>query len=331
MDQEPKDLAPPDAHGPLPLVRYLVAAGVGARRASAALVMTDRVRVNGQPAGGLTQEILPTDRVTVDGREVHANAEAVYILLHKPASYLTTVQDTHGRPTVMDLVPPEYLVPGLVPVGRLDMESTGLLLLTNDGHLAHRLTHPSYGVEKEYHVTVDTPLAAAQVRQLLRGVYLEYGPARAAALWPLTVRSRRRVTNLTSRAGEDGVSRPSRPGVRPPPQKPTRYSVTLGEGQKREIRLMFRAVGHAVLGLKRVRMGTLRLSALEPGEVRSLTPIEVQRLKELVARPSLPPRQSAPRTQWSPSSRTGSGDRPPQLTARRPAARVAPPRRRRGV
>ncbi len=290
MDQERKEFAPPEAHSPLPLVRYLVAAGVGARRASAALVMADRVRVNGQPAGSLTQEVLPTDRVTVDGREVHANAEAVYILLHKPESYLTTVQDTHGRPTVMDLVPPEYLVPGLVPVGRLDMDSTGLLLLTNDGHLAHRLTHPSYGVEKEYHVTADTPLAAAQVKQLLRGVHLEGELARASALWPLTIRSRRMITNSPSRAGEDGDSQPSRPGMRPPSQKPTRYSVTLAEGQKREIRLMFRAVGNAVLGLKRVRMGTLRLGALEPGEVRSLAPIEVKRLKELVAGPSSPSR-----------------------------------------
>ena len=258
--------------GSQPLVMYLVAAGMGSRRSAAAQIMGGRVQVNGEAADRLTQPVGPRDHVSVNGRQVQAShSKAVYLLLHKPAGYLTSVRDERGRPTVLDLVPPGDRAPGLVPVGRLDLETTGLVLLTNDGQLVYRLTHPRFGVEKEYHVLLNGQVTSSQRRQLLAGVRLPTGLARAVTVRPLTLQSSARSAwpGRAPRAAALGRAR---------------YEVILLEGQKREMRLMFRAIGLSVLELRRVRLGTLRLGTLTPHQVRRLTPVEVQRLKDLVYR-----------------------------------------------
>jgi 23S rRNA pseudouridine2605 synthase len=281
MDQRSKGRVAASAHDSQSLVKYLVNAGLGSRRGSAALIMAGQVRINGHPADSVMQPVESGDLVMVDGREIVAGPSGVtYLLLHKPDGYLSTARDDRGRRTVMDLVPEPFHVSGLVPVGRLDLDSTGLLLLTNDGDLVHRLTHPRYGVEKEYHVMLDGPLASSQVRRLLSGVKLPEGMARAVGVRALTVRVRRGtgppLRGPMGRAGaRDDRSR-----------EKTAYSITLVEGQKREVKLLFYSIGRRVSQLRRVRMGTLRLGTLQPGQARLLTPIEVQRLKELVAKPA---------------------------------------------
>ena len=137
----------------LPLVKYLVSAGVGSRRHVVELVVDGKVRVNGERAESITLPVSSRDRVEVGGETVRAaTAPPVYLLLNKPLGYLSTVHDDRGRPTVLDLVPQARRAPGLVPAGRLDLESSGLMLLTNDGDLVYRVTHPRYGVRKEYRV-----------------------------------------------------------------------------------------------------------------------------------------------------------------------------------
>ena len=297
----------------LSLVKYLVASGMGSRRECAAAIMAGRVKVNGDKASDLTQIIAPAHRVSVDDRIIAPRSSApVYLLLNKPEGYLTTTRDERDRDSVMDLVPAALQVPGLVPVGRLDMETSGLLMLTNDGELAYRLTHPSFGVEKEYVVVVRSPLSSMERRQLLMGVELPDGFARAKAVRPLTLR------------------RPEQTGRRPPGR--TRYSITMLEGRKREVRLMFQAVGSRVESLKRIRVGTLRLESLDEGQVRALTPIEVQRLKELVAKdPPLPliPARSRPSTSSRPPSGPPRRDAGPDRSRPSPSSRPpsGPPRR----
>ena len=233
------------------LVKYLVASGAGSRRACAALVMAGRVQINRRPANSLTQQVGPGSKVTVDGRLLEpATITPVYLMLHKPPGYLTTVRDDRHRPTVMDLVPEQDRVPGLVPVGRLDQETTGLLLLTNDGPLAYRLTHPRYRIQKEYEAVLDGPLSAAQRQRMVQGIRLTTGPTRAMSV--------RRLTGQM------------------------RYSITLVEGQKREIRLMAKTLGRTVVKLRRVRMGSLLLGPLASGTVRRLTAVELRELKQLV-------------------------------------------------
>ena len=287
-----------DAPGSLALVKHLVAAGVGSRRASAELVMAGRVQVNGRPISSLTHLVKDGDRVAVDGRQADASrSKPAYLLLHKPPGYLTTVRDDRGRHTVLALVPQKSYVTGLVPVGRLDMDTTGLLLLTNDGDLAYRLTHPRYQVEKEYEVAVDTPLTRPQLERLLSGVQLPEGRAKAVSVEPLI------------RAAGPGTGLPR---SRPATPRTFHYSVTLVEGQKREVRLLFQAMGHQVLELRRVRVGTLSLGGLEQGKVRHLTQAEVQRLKGMVAgpeRPSSAERRPVPVPERAPQP-------PPSRTAR---------------
>ena len=298
------------------LVKYLVAAGAGSRRASAGLVMAGRVQINGRPAGSLAAPVKVGDRVTVDGREVSASRSTpTYLLLHKPDGYLTTVRDDQGRPTVMDLVPREMRVPGLVPVGRLDFNTSGLLLLTNDGDLAYRLTHPRYEVEKEYVAVVSRPLMPEQLKRLVSGIRLPDGLARAVTVIPLTRPRAPGTGQKPVRAGQ-----PARVGLALPPQGKMRYGITLIEGQNREIRLMFQALGHRVLELRRVRMGIIRLGSLAPGQLRRLSPAEVQRLQELVVAPEPTPgltaaapvlqyrRRPAPRRIARPITRGGKHD-----------------------
>jgi len=219
---------------------YLARAGVASRRAADELIKTGRVQVNGEP-GQLNTFVGRGDRVEVDGEPIAAQ-ELAYVLLYKPAATLTTARDPRGRPTVVDLV---ELPERVVPVGRLDADTTGALLLTNDGPLAHRLAHPRYGVEKVYEAEVEGRPAPSALRRLEVGVELDDGhtaPARARLLAPSTI------------------------------------ELVLHEGRKHQVKRMCEAVGHPVRRLHRSRYAGLTLEGLEPGAWRELEPSEVNRL-----------------------------------------------------
>ena len=224
---------------------YLARAGVTSRRGADALIKAGRVRVNGRP-GQLNTVVEPADTVELDGRPL-APQRLAYVLLHKPAGVVTTARDPHGRPTVVELVPP---VPRVVPVGRLDADTTGALLLTNDGPLAHRLAHPRYEVEKVYEAEVEGDPGEDALRRLRDGVELEDGrtaPARARRL------GRGRV------------------------------ELALHEGRKHQVKRMLEAVGHPVVRLHRSRYAGLTVAGLGPGESRVLTGPEVESLRGLVS------------------------------------------------
>jgi 23S rRNA pseudouridine2605 synthase len=222
---------------------YLARAGVASRRKADELIKAGRVRVNGDP-GQLNTFVGAHDRVEVDGMPV-AKQRLAYILLHKPAGVVTTASDPHGRPTVVELVEHESRV---VPVGRLDADTTGALLLTNDGDLAHRLAHPRYGVEKTYVADVEGEPDDASLRELAEGIELEDGRTAPA-----------RVHRLA----------------------PSRVELILHEGRKRQVRRMLEAVGHPVVHLHRSDYAGLELQGLEPGRWRELEPSEVERLRLL--------------------------------------------------
>jgi 23S rRNA pseudouridine2605 synthase len=229
------------------LQKVLAQRGIGSRRTCEALIAAGRVHVNGEIAA-LGRRVNPDiDRVTVDGVPISVAPGLVYYLLNKPAGVVSTAADTHGRPAVTGLVPPE---PRVHPVGRLDADSEGLLLLTNDGDLTYRLTHPGFGVEKEYLVVVDGAPRPGAVRRLREGVDLEDGRTAAARV---------------AMVGPNGLR------------------ITIHEGRNRQIRRMCAAVGHPVRRLVRTRIGPLRVAPLAPGEWRELTPPEVRALERAAA------------------------------------------------
>ena len=231
-----------------PAIKALTAAGIGPRRWIAEAIRQGRVQVNGETITGFHHPVSEEDRVAVDGRPVVLKPpRAVYLMLNKPRGVLSTTRDERGRRTVMDLLPSRYSEMALHLVGRLDKESEGLLLLTNDGDLTHRLTHPSFEHEKEYLVSVDPGLRPGEREMLEMGLVLDDG--------------------ITHRAT-----------VRPVMVKPFNYSITVHEGRKRQVRRMFEKLGHRVLALKRVRMGHLQLGDLAEGEVREISPEELRGL-----------------------------------------------------
>jgi 23S rRNA pseudouridine2605 synthase len=220
---------------------YLARAGISSRRSADELIKAGRVTVNGEP-GQLNTFVEHADRVEVDGKAV-APQSLAYVLLHKPAGVVTTARDPQRRPTVVDLVRHEARV---VPVGRLDADTTGALVLTNDGALAHRLAHPRYGVEKVYEVEVERDPTSDQLRQLREGVQLDDGrtaPARAKRLGP------------------------------------NRLELALHEGRKHQVKRMCDVVGLPVTRLHRPRYAGLELDDLEPGRWRELTDAEVELLR----------------------------------------------------
>ena len=235
---------------PVRLQKLLAAAGLASRRGAEVRIADGRVRVNGVVVRELGSRADPErDRVSVDGRDLPRAEPHRYVLLHKPPGYLTTRADPEGRPRVMDLLPD--LGVRLHPVGRLDGDAEGLLLLTNDGPLTHRLTHPRYGVPRVYHVLVEGRLDAAVLDRLRRGVRLEDGPARVLHADRL-------------RGGGPNLAW---------------LTLTLGEGRYHEVKRLCGAVGLRVRRLIRVAFGPLALGRLVPGGWRHLTPREVARLR----------------------------------------------------
>jgi pseudouridine synthase len=237
------------------LQKILSAAGVASRRAAEKLIVEGRVSVNGETTSELGTRADPdADDIRVDGRRI-ARPRRRYIALHKPRGYVTTRSDPEHRPTVLDLLGlKEYVY----PIGRLDYDSEGLLLLTNDGGFAERLMHPRYGVEREYEARVRGVPEPAALRRLAQGVRIE---GRRTA--PAHVRL---VETGRGARGDQSI-----------------ISVVLHEGRTRQVRNMCAAIGHPVVRLRRVRVGSIRLGTLKPGEFRELTRDEVRQLEQAVA------------------------------------------------
>lgn len=260
------------------IAKVLAAAGIASRRAADELVAAGRVTVDGRLAV-LGEKVDPVSAVVaVDGRPIAAAAPAaVHLAVHKPAGVTSTVADRHASATVLDLVPAGLVARGarLYPVGRLDRDSEGLLLLTNDGTWTHRVLHPRHGVEREYAVALAAPLDAGQRAALAAGVPLEEGTARLVSLRAATRTETARLAALVAPAPAPGLAW---------------YRVVLAHGWKRQVRRMLAAVGAPVQRLVRVRVGTLRLD-LPAGRARLLTAAEVRRL----GTPRRAPAAEAPR------------------------------------
>jgi 23S rRNA pseudouridine2605 synthase len=256
--------------------KVLAAAGVASRRASETLIAAGRVTVDGRVAT-IGQKVDP-DRavIEVDGSGIGAGAVRVYLALHKPAGVTSTTRDRHAETTVLDLVPTALIPDGtrLYPVGRLDLDSEGLLLLTNDGEWAERILHPRFGVEREYAVGLATPLEPEQQRQLAAGIRLEEGLALLAGpLRPASATETRQLATTLDPSADPRLAW---------------YRATLAQGWKRQLRRMFAAVGAPIARLARVRIGPVRLADLPSGRARALKQPEIRAL--VGAPPPRPPR-----------------------------------------
>jgi 23S rRNA pseudouridine2605 synthase len=249
VDEQPSDEA---GRGPERVQKLLARAGIGSRRVCDDLVADGRVRVNGVVAEPGAKADPAQDRVEVDGVPIGVQPGLVYYLLNKPTGVVTTMADPQGRPTVADLVPDE---PRVFPVGRLDAETEGLLLVTNDGDLAQRVAHPSHGVEKEYVAEVTGRPSRGALRRLREGVELD-----------------------------DGRTAPATVAESPGPGGTTVLRLVIHEGRNRQIRRMCEAVGHPVRRLVRVRIGSLADRRRAPGRWRRLTQAEVRELERSAAR-----------------------------------------------
>lgn len=230
------------------LQKYLASAGVASRRASETLILEGRVAVNGRVVQELGTKVTPgKDKVTVDGKSIQQKEQLIYLLMNKPAGYVTTVKDTHERLTVMDLITD---VPYRVfPVGRLDFETEGLLLLTNDGEFAYRMTHPKFKMVKTYVAVVQGHVTPERLAMLQNGVQLEDGKTAPAQVKVLRRENHRTVVEIS-----------------------------IHEGRNRQVRRMFKAVKNPVLELKRVSIGSLTLKGVAVGEYRYLTNAELKKL-----------------------------------------------------
>ena len=234
------------------LEKYIATSGIASRRAVKKSIQAGLVTVNGEPVLVPGHPInVETDTVEFEGKPVEPLTEHIYLMLNKPPGYLTTRSDERGRPTVMNLV--SELPESLYPVGRLDLETEGLLLFTNDGDFAYRLLHPSHEIEKTYLTWVQGAPNDVAIQRLREGVTIPSGTTAPA-----------KVKRL--KASKDGAS--------------TQFEVVIHEGKKRQVRLMFKAVGHAVIRLKRIRIGNLRLGNLPQGQYRLLTLQEITALME---------------------------------------------------
>ena len=230
------------------LQKILAHAGLASRRSAEQMILDGRVAVDGQVVRDLGAKADPgKNKITLDGNPVGRRERWEYWMVHKPTGVVSTARDTHGRPTVLDLTPSQAR---LYPVGRLDMDSEGLVILTNHGELAQKLTHPRYQVAKHYKVWVEGYPGNMALNRLRNGVELE-----------------------------DGISAPARVFMKGGSRKVAKLAMVLTEGKKREIRRMCKAVGHPVKRLMRVGLGPLKLGDLPPGHARPLTPAEIKMLK----------------------------------------------------
>jgi 23S rRNA pseudouridine2605 synthase len=243
----------------VPLLKVLSEAGAGSRRRIADAIKNGRVEVNGESVENFRHPVNPeADRVSVNGKLVDLKPRrTVYLMVNKPAGILTTTSDERGRRTVLDILPEKYRHLRLYPVGRLDKDSTGLLLLTNDGDMTYKLTHPKFEHEKEYLIHIDGRLKPDEIRKLEEGFELEDGMT-----YPVAVKE------IKS-------------------QPPFNYSITTHEGRKRQVRRMLASLGYRIPALKRIRMGNLNLGNLKEGITRELTPEEVRALATKNQRPKV--------------------------------------------
>ena len=232
------------------LLKALTKAGIGSRRRLANAIREGRVTLNGAPVDNFLYLVnLGSDIIQVDGKPVNLKPIGkIVLMLNKPAGFLSTTQDESGRETVIDLIPAKYLSFKLYPVGRLDKDSTGLLLLTNDGELTYRLTHPKFEHEKEYLVSTPVKLTQEERQRIERGIELEDG------------------TTYPAQIKESKINRIFE------------YSITIHEGRKRQLRRMFAKLGINLISLKRIRIGKLKLGNLKEGETRELSPSEIVKL-----------------------------------------------------
>jgi 23S rRNA pseudouridine2605 synthase len=238
------------------LARFLAHAGIASRRHAEELIAAGRVQVNGVIVTTQGTRINPdTDTVLVDGKHVRSTSKYVYLLLHKPIGYVTTAYDPQGRPTVLDLLPAELRTSRVYPVGRLDIDTSGLLLLTNDGDFAMHLTHPRYSMQKHYQALVQGCPSESSLIALRSGVTITEDKGQSHKTAPAQVR-------LLRKAGTNCW-----------------VSLTIHEGRKRQVRRMLAAVGHPVLELSRVGVGPLALGDLPKGKWRYLTGEEVKALQ----------------------------------------------------
>ncbi len=233
---------------PVRLHRFIAQCGVCSRRKAEELIVDGRVVVNGETVTTLGTKVSDGDDVRVDGRKIRPES-FVYLVMYKPKGVVTTMSDERGRKTVADLLPRLEAV--VKPVGRLDKDTDGLLLFTNDGELAKRLTHPSHGTEKEYEATVRGEITDKAVERLRTGVRIEGRKTRPAIVEVLSSHETR-----------------------------SKLKIVLKEGWKRQVRLMCEAVGHPVIELRRTRFGPMRLKGMSPGECRLLTKQQVEALRK---------------------------------------------------
>ena len=235
------------------LLKALIEAGAGSRRSVAESIMQGKVRVNDTIIDNLKHPInTDKDSITINNKPIKLNPkEIVCLMLYKPRGVLSTTSDERGRPIVNDILPEEYRKLRLYPVGRLDKDTTGLLLLTNDGNLTYRLTHPRFEHDKEYYVRIEGSLKQEEKAKLEKGIRLEDG--------------------MTSPAKIKEINE----------SPPFNYSLTIHEGRKRQVRRMFERLKHPVVELKRVRIGGLELGNLKEGEVRRLSREEIKKLPAL--------------------------------------------------
>lgn len=234
------------------LQKLIAEAGVASRRKAESLILAGKVKVNGEVVTALGTRVDPrVDVITVSGKRIAISSPKVYYALNKPLGYLTSLRDPQGRPTIMDLIPD---IPVRVfPVGRLDYNSRGLLLLTNDGQLAYCLTHPKFKVGKTYRVLVEGAIGEKAIGQLRSGVELE-----------------------------DGRTAPAQVTLRWRERSQSSLEISVYEGRKREIRRMCQAVGHPVLELERIEFAGIKLGNLPPGSHRPLRQAEIAQLKRLM-------------------------------------------------
>ena len=235
------------------LQKVLSGAGVGSRRTIEDYITDGRILVNGELARLGQRVILGTDELRVDGSPVLFESGLAYRLLNKPIGVISTVSDTHGRPTVVELVPPD---PRVVPVGRLDADTEGLLLLTNDGELTHRLTHPSFGVWKTYMAQVDGLVSDADLGRLRRGIELD-----------------------------DGMTAPAKARLLAATKRESAVELKIHEGRNRQVRRMLDRLGHPVTRLIRTAIGPIDIGTLKSGDFRDLTQGEVDRLYSVSTSP----------------------------------------------